>query len=198
MILFGGTFEEDNKELLEQNEQRRLAMLDFNELNKDYTPEEIHDETAFKPLKGAYECRIDRLERVKGISEKTKDPYDFYSMSLEIVDIVEGNKGVGRYLKRTYQADNEGIKKLLNDMFTSGIELDRTSEEAFDASLSSAKDKIVKVRAWVWTPDKDRDGNPIAEEDRVDRQQLKVVKTFKLGKGGKDKSENPKASEVPF
>lgn len=194
-MTFGGTFEEEF--ILAQKEDE--AMLDFNEL-KDFTPEEINDESIFKPLKGAYECRIDRLEHVQGTSEKTGDPYDFYSMSLEIISITEGDKGVGRYLKRNYNNDNEGIKKLLNDMFTSGIELDRSSQEALDASLSSAKDKIVKVRAWVWTPEKTRDGQPIAEEDRVGIQQIKIVKEFRLGKGGKkgDKSENLSSSQVPF
>ena len=191
------TFGKDFEWLLKQNEQRRLEMLDFTEL-QSFTPEEINDENIFKPLKGAYECRIDRLEHIQGVSERSGEPYDFYSMNLEIMSMAEGDKGVGRYLKRTYNNDNEGVKKLLNDMFTSGIEVDRTSQEALDASLSSAKDKIVKVRTWIWTPEKTRDGEPIPEENRVGIQQVKVVKEFKLGKGGKDKSENPKPSEVPF
>jgi len=194
----GGTFEEENKWLLEENEKRRREMIDFDELNKQFTPEEIHDENIFKPLKGAYVCRIDRLEHIQGVSEKTGDPYDFYSLNAEIVEIAEGDKGVGRYLKQTYRNDNEGIKKLLNAMFTSGIELDRSSQESLDLSLPSAKDKTIKIRAWRWTPERTREGIDIPEEDRRSIQQIKVVKEIKLGKGGKDKGEDLKPSSVPF
>ena len=161
---------------------------------KDYKPEEVNDDAGFKPLKGAYECRVDRLEHVKGTSDKT-GAYSFYSLSAEITAIVEGDKGVGRYLKKTYQADEKGVKSLLNDMFTSGIELDRSGIETLDASLGSAKDKSLKIRAWVWTPEKDRQGNVIPEEQRKTYQQLKVVKDFKVKKS-KDKAVT--AESVPF
>jgi hypothetical protein len=62
-----------------------------------------------------------------------------------------------------------------------------------DEFLPTLTDKTMNIRAWVWTPDKDRDGNPIAEEMRIPRQMLKVVKEFK----SKGKSKG-KDNQVPF
>lgn len=195
MMVFGGTFEEEfyfnkTKEKIEMEEKDWIDI-------SNYKPEEVNDENEFKPIAGAYECRIDRLEHVTGKNKVTEEPFDFYSLSAQIEEVVEGDKGVGRYLKKTYQSNDEGIKKLLNDMFSSGIELDRSSKDAFDASLGSAKDKMIKIRAGVWTPEKDNKGNEIPEADRKARQTVKIVKAFKLGKKGKD-NESPKSSEVPF
>lgn len=194
MGIFGGTFGEEF--YFGKNKEEMDMGANFEEV-KDFMPEEINDETVFKPLDGAFECRIDRLARVQGNQKTTQEPYDFYSLSAEIVTVVDGEKGLGRYLNKNYNNDNEGIRKLLNDMFTSGIELDKSSQEAFDLSLSNAKDKIIKIRAWIWKPEKDRSGNIIPEMARKERQQLKVVKKFKLGKET-GQNESPKASEVPF
>lgn len=191
-----GTFEEDFPEIA--NKPKEILMpADYNELNKNFKPEEVNDDSGFKPIKGAYICRIDRAEHKKGTAKTSGEPYDFYALKLQVTEVIEGDKGLNRFLDRVYRNDNDGIKKLLNDMFTSGIELDRSSEEALDASLSTLKDKTVKVRTWIWTPDKNRDGSPIPEEERTGRQQLKIIKEFKLGQAGKS-NETAKDNEVPF
>ena len=79
----------------------------------------------------------------------------------------------------------------MNDLFTAGIDFDKGSREAFDLSLVNAIDKQMRVRAWAWTPETKIDKTPIAEEDRVAIQQIKIVKDF--AKKGKTAS-----SEVPF
>ena len=201
-----GTFEEENPELaamldqaglvVEETKEEEVNMgANFDEL-KNFKPEEINDENEFKPLKGAYTCRIEKFEHKQGISERTGKEYDFYGLRLQVTETMEGDKGDNRFLDKIYRNDNEGIKKLLNDMFTAGIEIDRSSEQALDASLGTTKDKLVKIRAWVWTPEKDMAGNLIPEDQRVSRQQLKIIKEFKLGQ--EKPRESLKSSEVPF
>lgn len=108
-----------------------------------------------------------------------------------MVETIDGDKGNNRYLNKRYQNTNEGIKKLMNDLFTAGIEFSTGSREEFDCSLTYAIDKQIKIRAWVWTPDKKIDGTPIPEEDRVAIQQMKITKEFKKGK-------STTTSEAPF
>ena len=157
---------------------------------KDYKPEEVKDEGGFAPFKGSFICRVTRLTHNVGVSEKTHEPYDFYSLNMQVTEVIEGDKANNRYLTKRYQNTNEGIKKVFNDLFTAGISFEQGSREAFDSSLGNAIDKQVRVRAWVWTPDKDMSGNPIPEDERVARQQFKIVKDFS--------NKKQKTSEVPF
>ncbi len=145
---------------------------------KDYTPEEVRDEGDFKPLKGSYITVVKRLTHNTGVSTTTNEPYDFYSLNIQVIETIDGDKGNNRYLSKRYQSTNEGIKKLMNDLFTAGIEFNKGSREDFDLSLGNAIDKEVRVRAWGWKPDKTRAGEPIAEEDRVALQTVKIVKEF--------------------
>jgi hypothetical protein len=110
---------------------------------------------------------------------------------MQITETIDGDKGNNRYLNKRYQNTNEKLKALMNDLFTAGIPFENGSREAFDLSLVNAIDKQVRLRAWVWTPDKDISGNPIAEDNRTPIQQMKIVKDFK------SKGKTP-SSEVPF
>lgn len=161
----------------------------FGEL-KDYKPEEVKDEGGFVPFKGSYVCRVTRLTHNVGISTKDNNPYDFYSLNLQVIEVIDGDKALNRYLTKRYQNTNEGIKKLMNDLFTSGVEFEKGSREDFDLSLTNAIDKQMQVRTWIWTPDKDMSGNPIPEDERIAKQQFKIVKDF----SGK----KVKSSEIPF
>lgn len=162
----------------------------FNEL-ANYQPEVTKDEPDFKPIKGRYIARIAKLQHNTGISTTTNEPYDFYSMDLQIVETVDGDKGERRYLRKRYQNTLEGMKKLTNDLFTSGIEYGKGSREEFDLSLSSIIDKTVKLSAWSWTPEKDIQGNPIPEDDREARQQFKIVNNFAKTKKAKTTEKPP-------
>lgn len=159
---------------------------------KDYTPVETKDDSYFKPLKGSYICIVKKLTHNIGVSQATSNPYDFYSLQLQVTEVVDGDKGVGRYLNKRYQNTNEKLKALMNDLFTAGITFDKGSREEFDLSLTNAIDKQVRVRAWTWTPEKKMDGTPIDEEDRTPSQQMKIVKDFSK-KGKATTSDN-----VPF
>ena len=157
-----------------------------------FNPTENEDR-GFEPITGKYVCRIDSAGRVKGESKRTGDPYDFYALNVQVVEIVDGDKATNRFLRLRYNPDAEGIKKLLNDLFTASIAIEAATEEDLEVELELLKDKTLNIRAWVWTPDKDRNGNPIAEEDRIPYQQLRVVKEFK----GKSKPTEV-GSGVPF
>ncbi len=162
----------------------------FGELMQ-YQPEEVKDDGDFKPLKGSYIARVAKLQHNIGVSTRDNSPYDFYSINMQITDTIDGQKGNNRYLNKRYQNTVEGVKKLMNDLFTAGIEFERGSREAFDLSMVNAIDKQVRLRAWTWTPEKTVGGQPIAEEDRVPIQQMKIVKDFK--KTGKKAT-----GEAPF
>lgn len=155
-------------------------------ITQGYRPEE-NKEMGFEPVNGKYVCRIDSIGRVSGTSQRTGQPYDFYSCKAQVVEVVDGDKATNRFLQISYNNDGDGVKKMLNDLFTAGIEVGVKTQDELDAALAGLTDRTMNIRAWVWTPEKDREGNPIAEEDRIPRQQVRVVKTF--GKAKPDKVE---------
>jgi len=161
----------------------------FGEL-KEYKPIEVKDDNDFKPLKGSYIVRVARLSHNVGTSQKDGNPYDFYSLNMQITETIDGDKGDNRYLNKQYQNTNEALKKLMNDLFTAGITFETGSREAFDSSLANAIDKQMRVRAWTWSPDKTMSGEAIPEDERVALQMLKIVKDFSGKKA--------KASDLPF
>ncbi len=156
-------------------------MEDFFDELKEYKAEEVKD-SDFKPIKGKYVARIARLIHMVGNSSTTGEPFDFYSINCQILETIEGDMGNGRYLGKRYQNTPEGLKKLMNDLFTAGIGYAQTDREAFDMSLSSAVDRQINLRAWSWSPEKNRDGSLIPEEERVAKQQVAVIKEFKKDK----------------
>ena len=162
----------------------------FKEL-QNYQPETIKDEPDFKPIKGRYMTRLAKLVHNIGISTTTQEPYDFYSLDLQVTETIEVDKGDKRYLRKRYPNTPEGLKKLMNDLFTAGIEFDKTSREAFDLSLTGTIDKQLKVRAWSWTPTTTREGALIPEEEQISRQQFVIVKDFAKTKGTKKQTEAP-------
>jgi hypothetical protein len=158
-----------------------------------FTPEVVEDTSDFSPITGKYVCRIDSAGRVSGKSERTGNEYDFYSVSIQVAEIIDGDKATNRFLKLNYNRDAAGIEKLLNDLFTADIKLGVSSDKELEEALPLLKDKTMNIRAWVWTPTKDKAGNEIPEENRKAYQQLRVVKAFK------DKTKPATAtSKVPF
>lgn len=172
-----------------------MGTFDF--LN-NVAPEKILDKNEFLPLKGAYLCRVDALEHRAGNSKKDGEPYDFYSLKLQVKETVEGDKGNNRFLDKIYSNDEKGITALRNDMFTAGLLeiLNFTSNETLDSTSMLIKDKMVKIRAWnpaKVTKSASGEWEVLDKEDRV--QRFKIVAEFELkGSKGSDKS----AGNVPF
>ena len=160
--------------------------MGFGDVLKDYQPTENEDDSGFKPFKGTYKSIVSRL--ALDVHEQYGERYE---LELTVTETLDGDEAVGRKLWRRYAKEDEAAKKLLNDLFTAGIEVPRATEEEFNNNLDKALDKEVTIRTWAWTPDKTVSGEPIAEDERVPRQQFKIVSGKKV-KGGK------KASGVPF
>lgn len=147
----------------------------------NYKPEEQKDGNEFAPLSGAYNATIDRIERITG--DKNGVPYDFYSLSMQIYETVDGDKGDNRYLKQTYNVDDKGMKKFMDDMFSSKINvLDFNSLSSLDASLPSAVGKAVHVRAWVRTKQIKEGDKWVDSPTGEKKQYLKIVSEFKIKK----------------
>jgi len=156
----------------------------------DFKPE-ANEDSEFKPLTGRYIARIADCFHDIG-AFPSGDMYDRYTLSLQVTETIDGDRGTNRYLRKRYQNTPEGVHKLANDLFTAGITVDTSSKEAFDLSLTDTKDKLMNVRAWVWTPDKTREGAIIPEEEREGRQQFAIIKEFK------QKKQQTTTGEVPF
>lgn len=166
--------------------------MGFEEILKGYTPQENDDEKGFDILKGKYKCKLNSLKRdyPKGDDLQLKPRY---SMEVEVVENVEGDKGIKRkFWKRYDLADEEKMKKLLNDLFTAGISLPNASQEDFESGFPIIKDSILYVRAWGFAPEKKRDGSPNNTEPK-EQQQVWIVYN-----PAKQKAPKVVADKVPF
>ena len=113
-----------------------------------FKPEKNEDRGGFEPFKGTYIARIDKLERKTGTSEKSGKAYDFYSITAQVASKVKGDEVGKRLLFGSYNTDMKGAKKLGDDLFTAGIEVNTASEEAFEGSFANAIDKLITVSTW--------------------------------------------------
>lgn len=161
-----------------------------------FSPIENEDSSGFEPITGKFICRIDHAGRKEGTSKKNGQPYAFRVIKLQVASIIDGDKATNRFLDMTYNIDVEGTKRLLNDLFTAGINVKAGSDAELDGILEGLKDKTMNVRCWVWTPDTTKDGQPIPESERKGRQQIKIVKDF--SKSAPTKSKGKKSDSVPF
>lgn len=151
--------------------------MGLNEFLGGYKPVENEDTQGFDILKGTYDCAITGL-----VLEDTEKYGTRYQMELTVNVIVEGNGNPGRKFWIRYPQDEKGIKRLLDDLFTAGVEIPYQTLDLLNDNLALALDKVVRVRGWGWTPDKKQDGTPIAEDDRQTFQQTKVVNPAKAKK----------------
>ena len=118
---------------------------------------------------------------------------DRYRLELEVKEVLDGSMPIGKRFWKSYFKDNESsAKEMANDMFTSGIELDYSSEQALVASFPNAIEKDVVVRAWGHTFDKRQDGTPIPVAERKPKQ------FFVIKARGSAKVKASAAGKVPF
>ena len=114
----------------------------------------------FKPYTGTYKVETKVLR--PDVDDKGQK---FYQAEWNIIETLEGMpKRDSKYsaFRKRYFIDDpdkglDNLKKLLNDFFTIGVELDQSSDEAFEESFKSAIGSQGYIRGWEWTPDgKDR------------------------------------------
>ena len=169
--------------------------MGLDEFLKDMKPELNED---FEALKGTYRAVIKNEEKAEtgfliGKFPNGEDSRRF-QITVDVTDVLTGNGNPGRRLWLRYNEDENGVKKLINDLFTAGLldKVDRTSVESLKASLSDLAGSVVIVKAWGWTPEKDRAGHPLAEADRKTIQQAQFVTEKSV------KKLMEKASATPF
>lgn len=116
---------------------------------------EANEDGMFKPLVGTYECVIVALR--PEIDTKNGNA-KFYQMELKPSIVLEGDAVGDKFsFKKRYYVDGDkaeaNLKKLLKDLFTCGLELDMSSDSAFEADFEKAIGVKAYVRAWAWTPE---------------------------------------------
>src|SRR3990167_789145 len=151
----------------------------------------------FDVLEGTYRCVVKNEPKAEtGFITGTfpsGDTYERFQLTVDVTDVLKGNGNPGRRLWLRYNKDEAGLQKLLNDLFTGGVieDVDRTSVESLKETLPNLAGKMLYVRAWAWTPEKNRDGLVIPEDQRVARQQTAIKSERALKKLLAEKSETP-------
>ena len=143
-------------------------------------PESVDNE--FENLDGIYKAKVQGLT-INEPNEYVENPH--YKLILEVLEVLDGNGSPGRTLRRNYdKTSEEAVKKLVNDLHTAGIELDRSSEAAFEQSFQFAVGMPVYLRAWSFTP-KD------APEKKIQVWAVKEAKNVEKLVAKAEKSEIP-------
>jgi len=141
---------------------------------------------SFDPLKGKYECVIDKVE-----SKVSKDgSKEFFQLTLKVTKTISGDKGDGRLFWKSYNKDSaDKMKELLNDLYTAEVEIDTNvqSDEEFASNLASAVQAKCFVNAYWFKGEKDMKGNIVPEDQRKVVQMAKIYKpSLKADKANAD------------
>jgi len=143
-----------NSTIIECNDREiDMGLLD-NLKNAGFKPE-ANTDGEFKPLVGSYECNITVL---RPEVDKKNNNAKFYQLCLKPVVALEGDAFGDKFeFKKRYYVDGdkatENLQKLINDLFTAGIELDLSSDAAFEADFPKAIGAKAFVRSWGWKPE---------------------------------------------
>lgn len=143
---------------------------------KGYTPQEL-DEQDFEVLKGSYKCAITGIKL-----EQNAEWGDRYQVEFMVNEVLDGNGTPGRKFWKRFPKTDEGLKGLMDTLYTAGADVPRSTLEEFEANLGKAVDAEVVIRAWGWEPEKDLKGNLIPEDERTMRQMFKVLSPKKAKK----------------
>src|SRR3990167_6336566 len=133
---------------------------------------------------GSFEDCLTKLREVGLMS----DPLDTFLSGLKPelndgYDDLKGNGNPGRRLWMRYNEDEQGIKRLVNDLFTAGLldKVDRTSIESLKTTIASLAGQTMYVRGWGWK----------REGDDTERQSVAVKSEKALKKLLAEKAESP-------
>ena len=135
----------------------------------------------FSVLKGVYRAVIKHEDKAEtGFTQTTfanGDTVQRFQITVDVVDVLQGNGAAGRRVWLRYNEDERGMKKLLNDLFTANLldKVDRSSVAQLKATLPNIAESVVYLKAWGWTPEKDRQGNAVAEGNRKSVQQGQLM-----------------------
>lgn len=145
---------------------------------------ELND--GFDILTGVYRVVIKNEEKAETgfLVRKWEDGNESrrFQITADVTDVLKGNGNPGRRFWMRYNEDEQGIKRMVNDLFTAGIldKVDRTSIESLKTTLPALAGQTMYVRAWGW---KGQDGN--------ERQSAAVKSERALKKLLAEKAESP-------
>ena len=146
---------------------------------------ELND--GFDVLTGVYRVVIKNEEKAEtGFLEQTWKDGNVsrrFQITADVTDVLKGNGNPGRRLWMRYNEDEQGIKRLVNDLFTAGLldKVDRTSIESLKTTIASLAGQTMYVRGWGWK----------REGDDTERQSVAVKSEKALKKLLAEKAESP-------
>jgi hypothetical protein len=115
---------------------------------KDYTPVENGSK---KELSGDAVCQVAEVKQI--VSKKGGEYIVFKANAINCLNDAQGRPttiSVGDEVVKFYDvAKPRDVQQFSNDMFTAGLELDKSSEQAFLVSLLNMTDKLVYMRTWM-------------------------------------------------
>jgi hypothetical protein len=183
MFVFSGTFEEDNRALLIDNE-RRTKMLEF---LKDYKPSKVTD--GYQVIKGMGNCNFNhcRIEVYDGDNAELQG-HEFIRYELQICD-GEENQG-RRFWKSIDISDEDKVKKFADVLWTvTGLEF--KDKETLQSALDNLAERTVSVRYWGFVSEKEK-VQALAEGREPEKIQTHIIKGLAKDKG------TTKKSDIPF
>jgi hypothetical protein len=127
--------------------------MSLSDLAKQYEPKENQEFGGRKKLVGDG-VGTGTLDRIRG----KKDGKEWLLLKIEVINTVEDPKGrptslmVGDEVPFFFDpADDISLKKLMDDLFTSGISFDREGDDEMIVTsiVDNVKDKLFYVRTWA-------------------------------------------------
>lgn len=156
--------------------------MGLSDLVKSYKPVENSEFGAKKKLIGDAVCTL-LLEEI--VSKKGQKWVIWRATAIHPIEDAKGRETTlepGDEIVQMYDpAKNESMEELMNDLFTAGIEYDRSGDDAaiMSSMMQNAKDKLVYMRTWCRDlTDADRAKYPDKKESYW--QSIKVLSKSKI------------------
>lgn len=148
--------------------------MGYTDTQKDYQPKNNDEQ---KLLVGDCVAHVKKFEKFEA-----KSGIGYISLKAEVINVIEAKAGkesnivVGDRVTKIYTpSDPKSLQKLYDDLFTANIPFDKSSDEAFEASLVNAIDKPIYFRCSLY-PKKDK----VTKAETGEKGQNVNIKSYKL------------------
>lgn len=138
------------------------------DLIKDHNPVDNDEKPMFI---GDFIVNLKPIRMIQGKKDPTKQWIIIEGDVIRVVSTKEGNQAVcGSEFFRMYDgSDADGMQRFDNDCKTIGIEIDKSSQEAFEVSFANSENKKAYVRGWTYEK---KDGSGKAQSFAVKSKKL--------------------------